>query len=146
MVTAKTYLQQIEVLNLKIDHKIKQLEDLKLMSRTTKSLDYSADRVQTSPDDKMSSMIGKYIDLEREINGDIDEFVSLKNKVINEIHSLSNPTFIQILFKRYVEMKSLRRVARETGYEYKYACKLHGEALICFYEEVIAKHHDQSRL
>ena len=59
----------------------------------------------------------------------IDRFVDLKNKIISEIQGLSNPVYIQILYKKYVEAKRLEVIAVEMSYSYDHIKHAHGRAL-----------------
>ena len=63
---------------------------------------------------------------------EIDYFVDLKHKVINQIQSLDNRSYAEILYKRYIEFKRLELIAVELGYSYNRIRHLHGEALKYF--------------
>ena len=70
---AKEYLRQVELMNIKIDTKIKQLEELKILATCTGAINAKPDKIQSSPcGDKMENAVAKYVDLEREINNQID--------------------------------------------------------------------------
>lgn len=128
---AKEYLQQLRRLDTVIDQKIKELDDLRSMSTSVGSIDYSKERVQTSPsgDAPFVKIVNKMIELDEEINRDIDDFVDRKHKIINEIQSLENTKHIQILFKKYVEYKTFEQISVEMNYTYQYIVLLHGYAL-----------------
>ena len=128
---AKEYLQQLQRLDTVINQKIKELGDLRLKSRSVGSIDYSKERVQTSPsgDAPFVKLIGRIIDLEQEINAEIDAFVDDKHKIINQIQGLKNSKYIEILYKHYVEFKRLEVVAVEMNFTYQYVVELHGYAL-----------------
>lgn len=128
---AKEYLQQLQRLDTVINQKIKELGDLRLKSRSVGSIDYSKERVQTSPsgDAPFVKLIGRIIDLEQEINAEIDAFVDDKHKIINQIQGLKNSKYIKILYKHYVEFKRLEVVAVEMNFTYQYVVELHGYAL-----------------
>lgn len=128
---AKEYLQQLQRLDTVINQKIKELDDLRLKSRSTGSIDYSKERVQTSPsgDAPFVKLIGRIVDLEAEINAEIDAFVDEKHKIINQIQGLKNSKYIEILYKHYVEFKRLEVVAVEMNFTYQYVVELHGYAL-----------------
>lgn len=128
---AKEYLQQLQRLDTVINQKIKELGDLRLKSRNVGSIDYSKERVQTSPsgDAPFVKLIGRIIDLEQEINAEIDAFVDDKHKIINQIQGLKNSKYIEILYKHYVEFKRLEVVAVEMNFTYQYVVELHGYAL-----------------
>lgn len=130
MMEAKEYLKQLESLNVKINNKKKELDELRQLAQSTGGFDYSAERVQTSPtSDILEKKVLKYVYLEQEINTEIDQFIDLKHKIINEIHTLTNNTYIKVLFMRYVEFKKLKEIANELGWSYQYIRELHGCAL-----------------
>lgn len=128
---AKEYLQQLQRLDTVINQKIKEVDDLRLKSRSVGSIDYSKERVQTSPsgDAPFVKLIGRIIDLEAEINAEIDAFADEKYRIINQIQGLKNSKYIEILYKHYVEFKRLEVVAVEMNFTYQYVVELHGYAL-----------------
>lgn len=127
---AKDYLKQLEMLDIKINQKIKQASDLREITAAGKGIDYSKDKVQTCvSSDALSENVIRYISLENEINRRIDEFVDLKNQIINQIQELKDANHMQILYKRYVEYKRLEVIAVEMNYTYPYIRTLHGHAL-----------------
>lgn len=128
---AKEYLQQLQRLDTVINQKIKEVHDLRLQAQSTGGIDYSKERVQTSPsgDAPFVKLIGRIIDLEQEINAEIDAFVDDKHKIINQIQGLKNSDYISLLFKRYVEFKKFETIAVEMNFTYQYVVELHGYAL-----------------
>ena len=96
---AKDYLKQVELLDEKIDQRNKQIDDLRQMAVAGKGIDYSKDKIQTSVSgDAISEIVIKYIELENDLNKQIDEFVDLKNKIINEIQSLKDINYVKLLY------------------------------------------------
>ena len=128
---AKEYLQQLQRLDTMINQKIKELGDLRLMSHSVGGIDYSKERVQSSPsgDAPFVKPVLRMIELEQEINAEIDRFVDEKHEIINQIQALQNPKHIDILYKHYVEFKRLEIVAVEMNFTYQYIVELHGTAL-----------------
>lgn len=128
---AKEYLQQLQRLDTMINQKIKELGDLRLMLQSAGGIDYSKERVQSSPsgDAPFVKPVLRMIELEQEINAEIDRFVDEKHEIINQIQALQNPKHIDILYKHYVEFKRLEIVAVEMNFTYQYIVELHGTAL-----------------
>ena len=128
---AKEYLQQLKRLDELINQKIKEVTDLRERATSVSGIDYSKDKVQTSPsgDAPFVKLIGKIADLEAEINAEIDSFVNEKHKIIKQIQSLKNADYISLLFKRYVEFKKFEIIAIEMNFTYQYVLELHGCAL-----------------
>lgn len=127
----KEYLRQLRVFSIKIQQKKDELEGLKAAAENV-SAGIDSERVQTSPKDRMPDDVSRIVDLESEIHKDIQELLILKNKIINEIQGLSNPVYIEILYKRYVEYKSLEEISVELKYSYVHVKRLHGIALQAF--------------
>lgn len=128
--TPKKYLMQIQKLNVLIDQRLKEQEELRYFDGVA-GIDYAKDKVQTSPKGEAPYVraIERIIDLDKEIDALIDEYVDLKNKIIGEIQTLSKSVYIQILYKKYVEFKRLEVIAVEMNYSYDYIKHQHGYAL-----------------
>lgn len=129
--TPKEYLRQLRTAEIKIEQKEEELERLK-SSLESISTGTDSERVQTTPRDRLSEEITRIVDLEKEINSDLGAMLMLRNKIINEIQSMDNPVYIDILYKRYVQYKSLEEIAVEMSYSYVHIRRLHGYALIQF--------------
>ncbi len=129
--TAKEYLKQIRQLDIRINQKLSELDDLRERATAIGSFDYSKDRVQTSPkpDASYVEIVEKMAKLGAEINRDIDTFTDKRHAIIAEIHGLDDRRFVEILYKRYMEYKSLGTIAKEMSYEYITVRKLHIRAL-----------------
>lgn len=129
---AKEYLLQLQDIDIKVKHKLEEIEALKQLATSSGAVS-DGERVQTSVSgDKIPRIVAKYVDMENKINRDIDGYIDLKDKIINEIHSLKNKLYMDILFKRYVEFKSLEKIAVELGYSYIHIRRMHGYALLEF--------------
>ncbi len=135
--TAKEYLRQLHKADVIINQRIQEKTDLRARLSSIGSFDYSKERVQTSLPEGAGyeKQIAKIIELEKEIDRLIDEYIDLKHKIIGQIHELRNERHIEILYKRYVENKRLEVVAAEMGYTFQYVVLLHGYALKEFSEK-----------
>ena len=135
--TTKAYLQQIYWLQVKIKHKCDELETLRAGASGFTGIDYSADKIQSTPSDKMADSVGRLVDLETEVLTLIADYHKRRDTIINQIHLLNDGRYMEVLYKRYVEYKSFNRIAREMHYEYKYVSKLHKRALQTFGKTVL---------
>lgn len=128
---AKEYLQQLQRLDTMINQKIKEAQELRLKSQSTRGIDYSKERVQSSPsgDVPFVKLIGRIADLESEIDTEIDRYVNEKHKIINQIQGLKNSDYIALLFKRYVEYKKFEVISVEMNFTYQYVIEMHRYAL-----------------
>ncbi len=140
--TAKQYLSRIRILDIKINNKISELSMLKSKSTSLQAVVINDDKVQTSPAlDRLGNDVSDILELEEEIQKEIKRYNDLKHKIINEIHTLNNRLYIEILYKRYVEFKSLEEIAVEMNYSYQYIRKRHGYALLEFEKTGNTKQH-----
>ena len=131
--TAKQYLSQIRLLDIKINQRIEEAKSLAEIAVGLRSPELKQDVVQTSHDSNpVGNAVIRYLDVQKEIDDLIDRFVDLKHKIIGEIQDMSDPRYSEILYLRYVEYMSFVDIAEAMHYEYKYVCALHGKALKLF--------------
>jgi len=131
--TAKQYLEQLAVLDTNINQDLERLSEMKTDATCTGAIDYSKDRVQTSVSgDKLGNDVGRYVDFEEQINAEIDRFVDAKEQIIKEIRGLRVKNYIQVLFKVYVQFKSIKVAASEMNMSYPYVREVHSKALDAF--------------
>lgn len=131
--SARVYLGQLALIDEQINQDIERLDELKQSARSTGSFDYSRERVQTSPiGDKLCSDVSRYVDLDAQINREIDSFVDAKEQIIKEIRGLRNVNYMKVLYKVYVQFKSVKAAAQEIGKSYHYTSELHKKALTAF--------------
>ena len=143
--TAKEYLSQIRLLNLKIDQKMEEKADLMSRAAGNHSPTLTKDKVQSSiSGDRMSNTIDRYVDLEKEIDDLIDRYVDKRDMIINQIHQLEDPRYVELLQLKYVgrrggdgrmhymrleEIACIMRKSNGSPYTYKHINKLHSMAL-----------------
>lgn len=142
--TAKEYLSQIEKQSVIIDNLDKEIERLLKDSLTVSSPDYSAQRShcsRVSGGTEQYEMVESAVDLIRKLFKSREKANKFRFKVIGEIHQLDDANYINLLYKRYAEFKSLRVIAREMNYDEDHARHLHGQALKEF-EKVHTKSHN----
>lgn len=131
--TAKEYLLQVKLLDVKIQQKQEQIDELRDKAQSVGAQQTDAIRVQSSKDgDTIGRKVVKYASLEADIQAYTYDLMCLKNKIINQIQQLTDVRYVQLLYKRYVEYKRLELIAVEMVYDYDYARTLHGYALQAF--------------
>lgn len=127
--TTKEYLGQISRLNRMINNKITEIAQLKDMAVSI-SAPQSGERVQTTPNfDKIGTKYAKIDEMERKIDGMVDELVDKKEKIIQQIDSMEDENTYNILFARYIEKKTFEVIATEMKYSWRQVVRLHGTAL-----------------
>ena len=132
--TAKQYLSGLKALNAKIAQKLQEAQELRALAFGVGSLASDNERVQSSPsgDGRQITLANRYLDLEAEIQVLVDKYVVMKDEIINRIHQLEDARYVEVLFKRYVECKPVKQIAREMNYQYDALRRVHRKALRAF--------------
>ena len=131
--SAREYLMQLEVLDMQINEDVIILSELKERAMSTGSFDYSKPSVQTSAvGDRLCRDVARYTDYDEHINREIDQFVDAKNRIIREIRQLRKKNYIQVLYKVYVQYKTVKTAAQEMKKSYSHTVDLHNKALRAF--------------
>jgi len=131
--SAKKYLEQLQELDININQDLEELQDMKINMCSLGSIDYSKDRVQSSPaGDTLCKGVVNYVMRDEEINAEIDRFTDAKKQIIKEIRGLHNANYIKILYKVYVQHKNLKVTAGEMHKSYQYVREVHKKALAEF--------------
>lgn len=127
MANAKDFLNQLKKLDKLIENKLAEKEQWKSVALgTTVQL---SEKVQTSGNQqKMADAVGKYIDIESEINDCIDDLIAKKKDVISVIEQLK-ATEYDIIHKVYVQYLTLYDVADIYDRSYSWVTSVHGRAL-----------------
>ena len=132
--TAKQYLSGLKALNAKIAQKLQEAQELRALAFGVGSLASDNECVQSSPsgDGRQITLANRYLDLEAEIQVLVDKYVVMKDEIINRIHQLEDARYVEVLFKRYVECKPVKQIAREMNYQYDALRRVHRKALRAF--------------
>ena len=115
MLRAEAFLDEVFLLNKKIDAKQKEIDILNaLLVKLNKEL--TPDRVQTSGDkDQLGNTIAKLIDAKVEINNLIDRYVDKLAVVRIVIEQVSDPKEYDLLHKHYIQGLSWTSISHEWG-------------------------------
>jgi DNA-directed RNA polymerase specialized sigma subunit len=129
--TAKQYLRQAYRLNELINSHIREVEQLRLLSTSVPSTDFSKERVQGGklPGYRISNIIAKIVDLEKQINDEIDHFVNLKKEIHDIIEAVKSPDQRLVLRCRYIEFLTWEKTAKIMNYSIKQIHRIHSAAL-----------------
>lgn len=133
--SARKYLEQLQTFDIYINQDLERLDDMKTNACSTGAIDYSAERVQTSPSgDSLCRQVTNYVAFNEKINAEIDRFVDAKEQIISEIRGLRNKNYVQVLYKVYVQYKTVKQASKEMKKSYNYTVELHNKALAVFEE------------
>lgn len=128
----KQYLGQIERLDMMIQNKLSEIYQLKTMACSV-TVSNSEDRIQkTSDKDKLGSTVAKIVDLEKETDELVDQFIQKRKHIIKQIDDMKNIDYYHILSMRYVSRNTFEDIAEKTSWSIRKVFSLHGEALLEF--------------
>ena len=127
---ARQYLEQLEALDSKIQIDKELLQEKKIKATGGGAIRYDKDKVQNSlVGSKMETDVCNYVDFEQTIELRIKKYEKAKEKIVDQIKALNVSAYIDILFKVYVQYKTLKVAGDEMGKSYKYVRDKHIEAL-----------------
>lgn len=110
--TVREQFEEIQKLDTEINLKQEQLDRMIQQLTSIRAVDYSADRVQCSPEgDSIGERIARIDELQQEINGMIDRFVDLKLDCMRLIDQLPDVNMQAVLYARYFDGKSISQIA-----------------------------------
>ena len=113
--TKKEYLEQIPVLNARINAKLSQAASVHaLVDDVVHKLATPIQGI-TRNSEYVESMLNKLTDLEKDIYNDIDSLIMVTMKTQVAISNLANPVESLVMELRYLSNKSFQEIADETG-------------------------------
>lgn len=129
--TAKQYLRQVRKAQLQIQRLTEEIEERRTAITST-AAPILGDRVQTSPSDHFAAAMAQLMDLDMRRAEEMLDYLILKDKISAQVRSIEPELYQTVLYKRYINAMSLRKIAEEEGYSYDWICHVHGDALIAF--------------
>lgn len=126
---AKEYLSQAFLIDKRINSKIEQLDNLRVISRMTNRQISDMPGSPNRNTHKLEDTVIKIIELEAEIDSDIDALVDLKADITHRIKQINCPEYQLVLELRNLCFKSWEEIAMQMGYDVRHVFRLHGEAL-----------------
>lgn len=125
--TVEEYLNKVKLNCIKVEQKKKQLKEVEEKRFYVSALDLSKERVRHSHKNQNLSDVCEH--LKENLKKQIAEYLLEKDNIINEIHKLKNEIYVKVLYRHYVEYKSLELIAEELNYNYCYIRRMHRAAL-----------------
>jgi DNA repair ATPase RecN len=126
---AKKRLKQIKWLDAQIDGLIQDLADAQAKAtKVTSAISPVVVSRSTDPDQLEAGAL-KIIELKKQINQKIDEFVDRKREMESIVEKVEDADQVMVLRKRYFAYKSWEQIAVEVGCKYRNVHYIHGEAL-----------------
>lgn len=133
--TAKEYLEQIGRLDALITQKTAMYRQLKANYADMSGFSFDKDKVKTSKkaEAPFVSIVERCIELE----ADITEMENQKTEIIKKIQAITVLKYEIFLYKKFVERKSSKVIAREMDYRYEWIKSIQSAAIEHF-EKVYA--------
>lgn len=136
--TAKEYLNKIRSLDFQIGKKKEQLQNLKMLRGSIRGFDYSGVKVQTSAHgDETINRALEIMELEKDITNKMIQLEKTRCDVMEEIASLKNEYYIEVLTMRYCDLYSLEQIAVTMHLSFDRTAHIHLEALDSFQKNVL---------
>ena len=136
--TAKQYLRQVRKAQLQIQRLTEEIEERRTAITST-AAPILGDRVQTSPSDHFAAAMAQLMDLDMRRAEEMLDYLILKDKISAQVRSIEPELYQMVLYKRYINAMSLRKIAEEEGYSYDWICHVHGDALLAFSKKFLTK-------
>ena len=128
--TVKEYLQQIGIMDRKINLDLRRLDELRELSMKISGggfdQSYNPNKAQEAP---FTKTIGRVMDLERKITEEIDAYVDFKEKALAMIREVPDFDQREVLEMRYARQMSWDAISAERHYSKRWVYQLHGSAL-----------------
>lgn len=128
----KTYLGQIKRMRITIENKLDEIRQLREIVCSI-SVANDGERVQTSTDkDSLGRAVTNIVSMEEETNDLVLEWTEKRGKIIQQIDSMENIDYYNILSLRYVRGETFEKIAEKTNWSIRKVFSIHGEALKAF--------------
>lgn len=133
---AKNYLQQIYNMNELIKQCQEELAELRVMSTSIPSMDFSQERVHTSgskSDAHFAIVVGKIIDKEKFVSDEMCSLLERKFEIRSEIMKLPDVDELIVLKYRYVDLMKWEDICEKMNKSYRTVNRYHNSGLTSFY-------------
>lgn len=127
--TSKEYLLQIKQIRTRIKLIKQTIEQLETEAGSLKAIDYAKDKIQSSPSNKVEDLLIKAVEARNKLIAETETYMSLLVEITRQIETLESSEHSILLYKRYVEDKSLEQIAVDMQYSYDRIRHMHGWAL-----------------
>ena len=129
-VSAAKYLGQLERQRTRLDMDEERLEHMRAKVYGASGFDYSRERVQTSSGkDQQSESVIRLMDFQKRVEEERQFYESVEDTITEQIGQLSGSIESKLLFKIYVQFKTLRQAANEMCISQSYAYRVHNRSL-----------------
>ena len=113
-----------------LDNKVDRLkEELEELSTVISAIDTTKDAVQTSNQSDLSDSVLKIDDVKAQIKECMAKLSEYKKDALEALDKIKNTDEYNLMFKRYIQLKSWEEISVEMHFTIRYTYKLHGKCL-----------------
>ena len=127
--TAKEYLCQARLLDMRIRAKIQQIERLYEVAVGWTAALSAGPRGSSRSESRTENCVLKIAEMQDELNDDVDALIERKKEIIAVIQAVEDPELQILLEKRYLCFLPWERIAAEMRFSVQHTFRLHGTAL-----------------
>ena len=127
--TAKEYLGQAYRLDQRINSKLEQIRSLNELAAKCTSTITGMTKAPSHSTSMMEEAVGKIVDLQTEIDGDIGQLVDLKRDMVSIIKAVQNTEYQTLLELRYLCFKTWEQIAVAMDYSIQHIYRLRDKAV-----------------
>lgn len=129
---AKQHLSELQTIKIKIGQ-LQEQRQMYLDMATSITAPINQIKVQTSRmPDRLGNHVLKAADIEMKIDKEVNSLFFKQQEIIKKIQSLCNADYMQVLFKVYVQDKTIKQASQEMGRSYNFVLDAHKKALAEF--------------
>lgn len=134
--TTKEYLQQVYWAKRNIQRLEKEISELEEDIESISAMDYARDRVDSSSSSSIvEDSVIRLSKCRDKLIGKQNEYTRLRDKIGEEIESLDDERYKEILSLRYIHCMSWQDISKTMNYS-EHIYRLHGEALVYFNKHI----------
>jgi len=131
--TTIQYLNQIDRWNKDVNNMLSEIWQLRQLS-TSIGVVTKEVNVQTFGDkDQLGQAMSRIYDKENELAEYVKNMLDQKDIILKQIFGIDNQNFKNVLFARYVEMRTYDEIAETNNYSVRQIYRIHDNALSEFY-------------
>lgn len=127
--TTKEFLRQYLAANRRIDTKLEQISKLRALAAKSTTVLGDGTSFGGGCTDKISGIIAKIVDMERQVDAQIDELQEIKRDVMAVVDKVADARLQNLLERRYINNQKWEQIAYEMGYDIRWVYRMHGRAL-----------------
>jgi hypothetical protein len=126
--TGREHLEKVNELGARLNSKLKDLQTFRELITNPCGKLSSMPRSPSPNKQLLESLMAKIVDLEKEVNEAVDEYIDYKQEVSDSLRRIGDP-YGKVLELRYLRRMKWSDVSAELGYERRYLCRLQVEGL-----------------